>query len=100
MYSELMWGENYGDTIRVTLWWTFYLRSDPSPSRFRPPVAVLSRDTRETLQLHGDRRSACASGTDGRHAGGAAVASGRGSLRPRVARRTNQSRGRLSGTCP
>ena len=28
MYSELLCGENYGDTVRVTLWWTFYLRSE------------------------------------------------------------------------
>ena len=54
MYSELLCGENYGDTIRVTLWWTFYLR-DPSPSRFRPPVAVLSRHERD---LAAPRRSA------------------------------------------
>ena len=33
MYSELLWGENYGDTVRVTLWWTFYLRSESSETR-------------------------------------------------------------------
>ena len=64
-------------------------------TRFRDLLWLCSLETRErpctcNLQLHGDRRSACASGTDGRHAGGAAVASGRGSLRPRLARRTNQ----------
>ena len=35
MHSELMWGENYGDTIRVTLWWTFYLRSETHKQRQR-----------------------------------------------------------------
>ena len=35
MYSELLWGENYGDTMRVILWWTFYLRSETHPQTTR-----------------------------------------------------------------